>query len=327
MMTADMEQPLVSICCITYNHAEYIRQCLDGFLMQNTSFSYEIIINDDCSTDGTTDVIREYEERYPTQIEPIYHVENEYSKGVRGMFVTYCFPKAKGKYIAMCEGDDFWIDPLKLQKQVDFMETNPDYSMCCSDAIIFTNERTLDWCRYNRSQQVPVKDIILGGGLFVQTASLLFKRTLIKAEDYPEEARKCHVGDYPLQLFAALKGKVYWFAEKQVAYRYQSANSWTRRNLQFSFDKQLKDWQSELAMLDSMDLLSSNIYTQYFTRRKIDFIYIKFLLYPKQHSLLKEYFCDITSLFSLKQRIVCFFVRTRLFKILRVLKSKIRKNV
>ena len=132
----DNIQPLVSICCITYNHASYIRQCLDGFLMQKVTFPIEIIINDDCSTDGTTDIIRDYEAKYPNLIKPIYHTENEYSKGTRGMFATYCFPKAKGKYIAMCEGDDYWCDPLKLQMQVDFMESNPDYFLCGTNGIV-----------------------------------------------------------------------------------------------------------------------------------------------------------------------------------------------
>lgn len=129
-MKEQEDLPLVSICSITYNHAPYIRQCLDGFLMQKTNFKYEIIIHDDCSTDGTTEIIKEYAEKYPNLIRPIYQKENQYSKGVRGIFANFVFPKAKGKYIAMCEGDDYWTDPLKLQKQVDFLEANPSFSMC-----------------------------------------------------------------------------------------------------------------------------------------------------------------------------------------------------
>ena len=129
-MMENSNKPLVSICSITYNHAPYIRQCLDGMLMQQTDFTFEIIINDDCSTDGTTEIIREYAERYPEIVKPVFHEENQYQKGVRGMFATFVFPKAKGKYIALCEGDDYWIDPLKLQKQVDFLEANPNYSVC-----------------------------------------------------------------------------------------------------------------------------------------------------------------------------------------------------
>ena len=109
----DAQLPLVSICSITYNHAPYIRQCLDGFLMQKTNFKYEIIIHDDASTDGTAEIIKEYAERYPDLITPVFQTENQYSKGLRGFFAKFVFPHAKGKYIALCEGDDYWIDPYK----------------------------------------------------------------------------------------------------------------------------------------------------------------------------------------------------------------------
>ncbi len=118
--------PLVSICSITYQHAPYIRQCLDGFLMQKTDFAFEVLIHDDASTDGTEEIIREYEAKYPDIIKPLYEEENQWVKGRRGSR-TFNFPRAKGKYIAMCEGDDYWTDPLKLQKQVDFWKLTHTY--------------------------------------------------------------------------------------------------------------------------------------------------------------------------------------------------------
>lgn len=126
-----MNNPLVSISCITYNHAPYIRQCLDGFLMQQCDFEYEILIHDDASTDGTSDIIREYQKKYPEIIKPIIQKENQWSQGVRGINIKFNFSRAKGKYIALCEGDDYWTDPLKLQKQVSFLEANPEYSLVC----------------------------------------------------------------------------------------------------------------------------------------------------------------------------------------------------
>lgn len=122
-------KPMVSICCITYNHEPYIRDCLEGFMMQKTSFPFEVLIHDDASTDHTADIIREYEAKYPDIIKPIYQTENQYSKGV-SINRIFNYSRAQGKYIARCEGDDYWIDPLKLQKQFDFMEKNPDYSIC-----------------------------------------------------------------------------------------------------------------------------------------------------------------------------------------------------
>jgi glycosyltransferase involved in cell wall biosynthesis len=121
---------LVSVCCITYNHAKYIKECLGGFLMQKTNFKFEILVHDDASTDGTKEIIEEYTAKYPDLFFPVYQKENQYSKGVRGMMARFNFPRARGKYIALCEGDDYWTDPLKLQKQVDFLEENEEYVFC-----------------------------------------------------------------------------------------------------------------------------------------------------------------------------------------------------
>lgn len=119
---------MVSIMCITYNHEPYIRQCLEGFVMQKTNFRFEAIVHDDASTDGTAAIIREYAEKYPDIIKPIYETENQYSKhdgSLRRIMDEAC----KGKYIALCEGDDYWTDPQKLQIQVDFMENHQIFSM------------------------------------------------------------------------------------------------------------------------------------------------------------------------------------------------------
>lgn len=137
-----MDKPLVSICSITYNHAPYIRECLDGFLMQKTDFPFEIIIHDDASTDGTSDIIREYAEKYPNIIFPIIQLENQYSKHRRfDLIIKSCIDISKGKYIAFCEGDDYWTDPLKLKKQIDYLESNSDCNLCYTDVSLL-NTRT-----------------------------------------------------------------------------------------------------------------------------------------------------------------------------------------
>ena len=129
------ETPLVSIRCITYNQESYIAQALDGFLMQKTTFPFEVIVHDDASTDKTSIIIREYESKFPKIIKPIYETENLYSKhdGSLGRIVN---DACKGKYIAICEGYDYWIDSNKLQLQVDFLETHKNYSMCFHKAEI-----------------------------------------------------------------------------------------------------------------------------------------------------------------------------------------------
>ena len=129
------DTPLVSIRCITYNQQDYIHQALDGFLIQKTTFPFEIIVHDDASTDKTAEVIREYEAKFPKIIKPIYETENQYSKhnGSLGRIVDAA---CKGKYIAFCEGDDYWIDENKLQIQIEFLEKNPEYTMCFHNAQI-----------------------------------------------------------------------------------------------------------------------------------------------------------------------------------------------
>ena len=120
-------KPLLSICCTTYNQEKYIAQTLDGFLLQKTNFPIEIIVHDDASTDGTQQIIKEYAEK-DSRIKLILQTENKYSQNI-SPWACYCFPAAEGKYIALCEGDDYWVDALKLQKQVDSLESNPDYSI------------------------------------------------------------------------------------------------------------------------------------------------------------------------------------------------------
>lgn len=126
----DKNPVLLSICCITYNHENYISQAIEGFLAQKTSFNFEIIIHDDASTDATASIVKKYEQEHPNLIKAIYQTENQYSKGIKP-WPNFVFPIARGKYIALCEGDDYWTDPNKLQKQVDFLEANPEYNLTC----------------------------------------------------------------------------------------------------------------------------------------------------------------------------------------------------
>lgn len=128
-LTEHIETPLVSICCFTYNMQQYLRETLEGFLMQRTTFTYEIIIHDDASTDDTRKIIEEYVSMFPHIFKPIFQIENQHSVSGFNFQYTTVYPKAKGKYIAFCDGDDYWIDPLKLQKQVDFLEANSDFGL------------------------------------------------------------------------------------------------------------------------------------------------------------------------------------------------------
>ncbi|WP_349669268.1 glycosyltransferase family A protein, partial [Lacrimispora sp.] len=127
---------MASINCVTYNHGAFIRQALDSFLKQKTDFEYEILVHDDASTDGTGDIIREYAAKYPDKIRPLIQTENQYSQGIDNISGAFNFPRARGKYIFMCDGDDYFDSPHKLQKQVDYMESHPDCTLCIHSAKI-----------------------------------------------------------------------------------------------------------------------------------------------------------------------------------------------
>ena len=320
----DYNEVVVSISCIVYNQYNYIKKCLDGFLMQQTNFAFEILIHDDASTDGTAEIIKEYEAQYPNIIKPIYETENQWLQGRRGS-VEFNFHRARGNYIAMCEGDDYWLDPLKLQKQVDFLESHPEYTMVCSDAIIQTSKGELDWCRYAKDQEVPIDDIIRNGGLFIQTASYLFRRKILAK--YPVCCQRCHVGDYPLIIYAALNGKVRWFAEKQVVYRFAIGNSWTATSSLCDISKQMVGWRSEVDMLIGLDKYSEYKYHNVFNERQALYIYEILRNNQKYLCDIEKHFYDIREKYSFQQKINIFLMRNKLYyPIVNIIKRCRSKN-
>lgn len=217
---------LVSINCATYNHEEYIAEALEGFLMQKTDFNYEILIGEDCSTDKTRKIVEEYIEQYPDKIKMI---TSENNVGERINFIRL-LENSKGKYIAVCEGDDFWIDPYKLQKQVDYMEGNPECTLCfhAADIVLVSKKKTgMKIKPYYQTRVSPIEDIISGGGGFCHTASLLYPRKRMK--NPPSFFLTAHVGDYPIQLILASQGYAYYIDDCMSAYRTGVKGSWTSR--------------------------------------------------------------------------------------------------
>lgn len=232
-MTPGNKSILVSICCITYNHERFIRQCLDGFLMQKTGFEFEILIHDDASTDGTAHIIREYEQKYPDIIKPIYQNENQYSKGIP-ISITYNFPRAKGKYIALCEGDDYWTDPCKLQKQVDFLEHNPEYSICCHRYRVYdedTGEWHSDYASPYFSQDMD--NIVFDNEFnhtkcwFTKTLTILFRKDAHKREDFSHYK---HTKDSHLFYHLLQNRKGCCFNFDAAVYRCHSGGVWSAAN-------------------------------------------------------------------------------------------------
>lgn len=214
----DKNETLVSICCLAYNHAPYIRQCLDGFMMQKTDFLFEVLIHDDASTDATADIIREYEQKYPDIIKPIYQTENQHSKGVK-ISATYNWPRAKGKYIAICEGDDYWTDPLKLQKQADILENNENISSVYTkfqpvDAMNNNIDDLPSIICNNRSKSGDIFIDLLQGN-FILTLTICFRKS-----DIPDFYYDCKVSvDYLLFLCLASKKEFYYIEDITGCYR------------------------------------------------------------------------------------------------------------
>ena len=263
-------KPLVSICCLVYNHEPYLHDCFEGFVKQQTTFPFEILVHDDASTDHSADIIREYTAKYPYLFKPIYQAENQYSKGIR-VTNQYQYPRAQGKYIALCEGDDYWTDPHKLQMQVDWLETHPKYSMCCTDAAIISPNKELNWSHYKKDTDIPINDMILGGGELIQTCTILFRKNLLVS--YPQCCKECAVGDYPLQLWSVLNGKVRYFASKTGAYRINHPGSWS--SAQTNYSKSFHTWTSILKMIDDLDTLTSQQHHKVFQLQQERFIVIQ----------------------------------------------------
>ena len=212
-----IDKILVSINCTTFNHAPYIEQCLRGFLMQRTNFEYEVLIHDDASTDDTVRIIKKFQKQYPHIIKPIYQKENQYSKGTQ-ISDTIQIPRAKGKYIAVCEGDDYWTDQFKLQKQVDFLEANPDYALVYSKVKYYdhkNNKFLYDWggCRTTFEQLLKVNTIA--------TLSVLCRTEIYKeyALMFRDEKKNWLMGDFPLWLWFSLHGKIKFQDEVVGVYR------------------------------------------------------------------------------------------------------------
>lgn len=221
----------VSICCVTYNHEKFIRKCLDGFLLQQTNFPIEVIIHDDASTDGTQRIIEEYNNKYPGIFFPLFQKENQYQKGIRGMNAKFNFPRCTGKYIALCEGDDFWNDPHKLQKQVDFLESNPDYFISGHDANIIDESETI--ISNSKLPAICKRDcstIELQKCFFVLTLSMCF-RNVPELMQMPEELYKASNADTFMISFFGKFGKYKYMADIVPAtYRIHSDGIWAMRN-------------------------------------------------------------------------------------------------
>lgn len=218
---------LVAIHCLVYNHEPYLRDCLEGFVMQQTNFPFVAIVHDDASTDGSATIIREYETKYPHIIKPIYETENQWRKpdGSLGRIMNQAIDATGAKYVAMCEGDDYWTDPLKLQKQVDILEADETLMAVCTDTSIVDNHSNL----LNPKRGGVVKDDIEGRYTLrdffnynhqYPTASVLYRNSHREAlrEKYARTIN-AYLGDWTMWICLHIFGDFYFINKPMVAYR------------------------------------------------------------------------------------------------------------
>ena len=246
-MMSKITQPLLSVCLITYNHAPYIHRAIDGVLMQNVNFTYELIIADDCSDDGTTEIIQNYKNKYPDFVKLILHKRNV---GALKNWLDL-LKASKSRYIAYLEGDDYWIDPNKLQIQIDFLEQNPDYSLVGHNAIVLFDDKSSPpqyFCKINQNSILTINKFIRDWAL--PSASMVFKNNVLTDES-ERFLRKIHNGDLGLQLICADNGKVKYVNRVMSVYRKTGNSLSNTLNKEYVFEQTKKS------------ISEFNIYTNY----------------------------------------------------------------
>lgn len=220
---SENQKPLVSVMCHCFNHEDFIKDALNSILMQKTNFNFEIIVHDDASTDSSAEIIKQYTDRYPSIIKPIFQKENQYSRGLKPTFFTS--KMAKGEFIAICEGDDFWLDEKKLQIQADFLRNNSKYSVCGHDAFVFEGQLVSKISKLPESSKTDVSALRLSKGWFILTLTVMFRN---KIDLYPKESPNVLNGD--TFLFSRL-GKIggYKYMSEIVpgGYRVHSGGIWS----------------------------------------------------------------------------------------------------
>lgn len=257
------QEIMVSIVCNAYNHERYIRQTLESFVMQKTDFPFEILVHDDASTDSTAQIIREFEEKYPELFVPIYQTVNQYSQKI-SILRTFQYPRARGKYIALCEGDDYWIDPLKLQKQVDAMERHPEVDVSTHSAQVVRDEEVV-YIKHGDLTEEKIftpEEVIRGGGSFVTTNSLMFRTDFLNSQN---DFTTLLSLDYIIQISTSLRGGMLFLPECMSAYRSMAVGSWTVR-MQKDPKKKIEHIERCTKVLRQIDEKTNFVHTKELSR-------------------------------------------------------------
>ena len=285
--------PLVSIRCLVYNHEPYLRQCLDGLVMQKTNFPFEAIVHDDASIDGSAAIIREYAEKYPEIIKPIFETENQYSKGTIGEIMREA-GNPNAKYIAHCEGDDDWMDPEKLQLQVDFLETHPDYFMTChafkyylQDSKTFQDHKFVEGLPLDvfegREYCTPTIENYFRSEWFTQLLTVVRRNQRYASVEAIRQYKIAY--DYITCYYMMKKGKCALFKDVMGVYRKQSggvfsgANVTEWRELSFTENMTLYQYENEKLAISKINYFFLELFKEYVHKKQ----------YGKAASILMRY--------------------------------------
>ncbi|MDD4689313.1 MAG: glycosyltransferase family 2 protein [Eubacteriales bacterium] len=293
-MTDDIK---VSVFCIAFNHEKYIRQALQSVVAQKTNFKYEILVHDDASTDGTAEIIMEFAEKYPDLIIPIIQTENQYSKRIN-ISNTHLRPRARGKYIATCECDDFWVDENKLQQQYDVMENNPEISMCVHKVVGVNEDGTPNALVHPEekygingsgyiSQNEFADYILLKGGYPFHTSSY-FRKVDWKTEKVITGLPKYLNGDQRI-LYAALNdGPIYYIDKVMSHRRLMAIGSYNSRLVQKSDAERFQIFINSIMAEIDFDKLSD----KKFHKKIVESVYLHFFFFfrTRDIKMTKKYF-------------------------------------
>ena len=245
----------VSVLCTAYNHEPYLRQALDGFVMQETDFPFEVLVNDDASTDNTAVLLREYAEKYPDLIRPFYQEKNLHSQGVN-IYDAVFYPAARGEYIAICEGDDYWTDPKKLQLQADFLDAHPDYTACVHNtrAVYPGGEPERVLFPSCGDRDVGFETVIQGMSHAFHTSSVMARKSILTDPPAFRAVSYAHGGvlDYPSGIWYTLRGKVRFLDRCMSVYRVSSNEAAWSTGVGVNYEKFKGFVTGQLKMLEAV---------------------------------------------------------------------------
>ncbi len=318
------EKMMVSITCVAFNHEDYINTTLNSFLEQETNFPFEILINDDVSTDRTVEIIKEYEKQFPNIVKAVYQTENQYSQGINTMAIL--FPFVTGKYVAFCDGDDYWIDKQKLQIQVEEMEKHPEVDLSFHPSYrLEDGEHTEILAKQANANQIfGIEKSILGHGDFAETASMVFTSRLISS--LPEWFKTAMPGDYVSEVIGAERGGSLYIDKIMSVYRSGIDEGWTIQELKKSTEERKESLKNINDQLTFLDNYLGKKYTEAFNQAKLEGVWDFVSSVNNSHAVKKVLYNEHRSSFSFKEKILWSFLykNQKLIEKLKLLKNTMK---